>query len=103
MCRRNRVLQYSLFSRSQSIFVWLSVLGLIAACSNDGLATPTEEIFRKARGAVVEILTQDKSGAALKTGTGFFVSADGILLTNRHVIEGAASIGAKTEQGGYFF
>lgn len=103
MCRRNPFLKYSLFPRSQSILLWFSVFGLIAACSNDGRATPTEEIFRKARGAVVEILTQDKSGAALKMGTGFFTSSDGILLTNRHVIEGAASIGAKNEQGGYFF
>jgi Trypsin-like peptidase domain len=95
--------QWGLFARLKDIFVLLSVLGgLIAAFLNNSHASSTEDIFKKARGAVVEILTQDKSGTALKIGTGFFVSVDGILLTNKHVIEGAASIGAKTEQGAYF-
>ena len=103
MNRRNSVLQLGLFSRSKDIFVLLSVLGFAAAFFPNGRAASTEDIFKQARGAVVEILTQDKAGTPLKTGTGFFVSADGILLTNRHVVEGAASIGAKTEQGAYFF
>jgi tetratricopeptide (TPR) repeat protein len=103
MNRRTSVLQSGLFSRSKDIFVLVSVLGFAAAFLNNSRAASTEDIFKKARGADVEILTQDKAGTPLKTGTGFFVSADGILLTNRHLVEGAASIGAKTEQGGYFF
>jgi S1-C subfamily serine protease len=52
--------------------------------------------------AIVEIVTQDKKGSPLATGTGFFISNDGKLVTNRHVVEGAAGIVAKTEQGSFF-
>jgi tetratricopeptide (TPR) repeat protein len=62
----------------------------------------TEDVFKAARSAIVEIVTQDKSGAPLLTGSGFFISNDGKLVTNRHVVEGAAAILAKTEQGGFF-
>ena len=69
-------------------------------CSSYALST--EEIFKKTRGAVVEIVTQDKNGSVLGTGTGFFISNDGELITNRHVVEGAASIIAKSAQGSFF-
>jgi tetratricopeptide (TPR) repeat protein len=62
----------------------------------------TEDVFKAARSAIVEIVTQDKSGSPLLTGTGFFISNDGKLVTNRHVVEGAATIIAKTEQGSFF-
>jgi hypothetical protein len=62
----------------------------------------TEDVFKAARSAIVEIVTQDKSGSPLRTGTGFFISNDGKLVTNRHVVEGAATIVAKTEQGSFF-
>jgi S1-C subfamily serine protease len=48
----------------------------------------TEDVFKAARSAIVEIVTQDKSGSPLLTGTGFFISNDGKLVTNRHVVEG---------------
>jgi serine protease Do len=62
----------------------------------------TEDVFKAARSAIVEIVTQDKSGSPLLTGTGFFISNDGKLVTNRHVVDGAATIVAKTEQGSFF-
>jgi tetratricopeptide (TPR) repeat protein len=62
----------------------------------------TEDVFKAARSAIVEIVTHDKSGSPLDTGTGFFISNDGKLVTNRHVVEGAATIVAKTEQGSFF-
>jgi S1-C subfamily serine protease len=39
----------------------------------------------------------------LKTGTGFFISPDGLLLTNYHVISGGSSITAKMPNGAVFF
>jgi S1-C subfamily serine protease len=50
----------------------------------------------------LEIVTQDKKDSPLATGIGFFISNDGKLVTNRHVVEGAAGIVAKTEQGSFF-
>jgi S1-C subfamily serine protease len=55
---------------------------------------------RATKPAVVEIQGYDEHGELVKTGTGFFISNDGILLTNRHLlIGGVYSITAKTMTG----
>jgi S1-C subfamily serine protease len=51
------------------------------------------------RPAVALVTVLDKTGKPLKRGTGFFVSPDGKLVTNAHVIEGADSASAKLENG----
>jgi Trypsin-like peptidase domain/Tetratricopeptide repeat len=43
-----------------------------------------------------------KAKPVLKTGTGFFISPDGELLTNYHVISGGSSITAKMPNGALF-
>jgi Tfp pilus assembly protein PilF len=77
-----------------------------------GIATDIPALVQKAKPAIVEILTYDQQNKLLKTGTGFFVSPDGILLTNYHVISGRSSIRAdaqpviviaKTPAGGVYF
>ena len=60
-------------------------------------------IVRQAKPAVVQIVALDHQNKTLKTGTGFFISADGNLLTNYHVISGASSILAKTPSGAIYF
>jgi Flp pilus assembly protein TadD len=57
------------------------------------------QIAADARGAVAFIAVQDKTGKTVKTGTGFFVAADGKLITNAHVLEDAATAEAKLENG----
>jgi Flp pilus assembly protein TadD len=82
--------------------VWLC--GLILALSSAAArAADIPSIVEKAKPAVVEILTFDQQNRLLKTGTGFFVSTDGALLTNFHVISGASSIMAKTPTGAVYF
>lgn len=60
-------------------------------------------LVRQAKPAVVQIVTFDQENKPLKTGTGFFISADGNLLTNYHVISNASSILAKTPSGAVYF
>jgi hypothetical protein len=45
---------------------------------------PTEEVFKVARSAVVEIVTQDKGGSQLDTGTGFFISQQSYSKSSSH-------------------
>jgi S1-C subfamily serine protease len=45
-----------------------------------------------------QILTFDQEDRSLSSATGFFISPDGILLTNYHVISGAGRIIAQNEQ-----
>lgn len=54
---------------------------------------PTEEIVRRAAPAVVQLF-----GTELQ-GTGFFITDDGLIATNRHVASGAATLFAVTSTG----
>jgi S1-C subfamily serine protease len=48
-------------------------------------------------------VTDAQQNKLLKTGTGFFISPDGELLTNYHVISGGSFITAKMPNGAVFF
>jgi len=52
------------------------------------------EIVKRAKPAVVEIVALDEKGSPTKLGTGFFISADGLVVSNCHVIQGASSLAA---------
>ena len=58
-----------------------------------------KKLATTSRPTVALVTVLDKDGKIVKSGTGFFVSADGKLVTNAHVIEGAASANAKLENG----
>ncbi len=50
-----------------------------------------EEIYAKCSPAVFYMEVADAAGKTLGTGSGFFITTDGIAVTNYHVIEGASS------------
>ena len=59
--------------------------GVIAA------AIPGELIFSQSTEAVFMIETFDRDGNSIRTGSGFFITAEGLAITNLHVIDNAAS------------
>jgi hypothetical protein len=57
------------------------------------------EIVRKAKPAVVQLVTYDAKGRVLATGSGFFINDLGLLLTNAHVLRGAQKVYARAYNG----
>jgi S1-C subfamily serine protease len=77
-------------------------LALLLVLKTPLRAESIPEIVAKAKPAIVEIVTTDAKGTPKTQGTGFFVSPDGLVVTNRHVIEGANSITAVSNTGAMF-
>jgi len=50
---------------------------------------PAEDLFKQASPAVVRIVVRDEKLKEIGLGSGFFVSSDGILVTNYHVVDKA--------------
>jgi S1-C subfamily serine protease len=83
------------------IGAWLGACLLLGQAPARAATIP--EIVAKAKPAVVEILTRDATGTPKKLGTGFFISPDGLVVTNQHVVEGSDSITAVGINGATFF
>lgn len=62
-------------------------------------AGPLQDLAAKAKPSVVLLSISDASGQKVGSGTGFFVSADGRIITNHHVIDGAAKVTASLADG----
>ena len=67
-----------------------------ARSSSPGVATEAErsrmtpeEVYAKASPSVVIVYTRNTTGGGVAQGSGFFVNANGLLITNYHVIAGA--------------
>ena len=59
-------------------------------------------LAKQVRDAVVLLNIYDSKGKEIATGTGFFATPDGILVTNYHVIENAGRVVAKSENGAMY-
>ena len=73
-----------------SFIVIFSFFSIEFATSVSAATNLSSEIYKLAKNYTVEI--QVEGDGFLSTGTGFFISADGNIVTNYHVIEGALSI-----------
>lgn len=63
-----------------------------------GQELPPRDIAARARPAVV-VVSALRDGQVVSQGSGFFVSSDGRLITNRHVIEGGDSLRVQLSTG----
>ena len=62
-------------------------------------AEPLGALIKRVRPAVVTLEIYDARGKEIGFGSGFFINRNGEILTNHHVIEGAASVKARTADG----
>lgn len=60
------------------------------------------KLARESRRCVILLVTRDTNGQDSKIGTGFFISKDGLIATNWHVVSGSSEIHAKMENGARF-
>ncbi len=58
-----------------------------------------KDLARDARTSVLKLRVLDVSGREVGSGTGFFVSSDGLLVTNHHVIDSAHRVEAVPAEG----
>jgi hypothetical protein len=66
------------------------------------LADTIPQLVTKTKPATVQIIAFDENWSSIKSGTGFFISSDGLIVTNHHVIQGAAHLAARTNEGATF-
>lgn len=69
---------------------------------SQGAALTAGEVYKKAQNSVFYIEVYDKSGNAFSAGSGVFLSASGVAVTNYHVIEGAQSAKIRTADGSIY-
>ncbi len=65
-------------------------------------ALTTQAISSASAGAVVTILTFDREGKQVSQGSGFIVRPQGVVITNWHVLEGAARASVTLRSGEVF-
>jgi S1-C subfamily serine protease len=83
---------------------WIATTSVLLSCTmgvgvgaarqaggSKGKTRTTAEIAERARRAVVTIATTNAAGGALAIGSGFVVKANGVIVTNWHVLDGAAA------------
>src|SRR5262249_28818848 len=89
----------NMMARISSPFVLL-IVGLAAAADEKAGETRTvEQIAEAARPSIVVVTTTGRDGKKGSVGTGFVVSADGLIATNLHVIDEGRPIAVELADG----
>jgi len=81
---------------------WLAIVfafGLAFLASGTAGALSLPELAERTKPSVVLLTVSDASGRKLGSGTGFFISSSGQLVTNFHVVESGAAVSATDSNG----
>lgn len=76
-----------------------------ARAATQSASSPKKDIpaiARAASGSIVSIVMSDKDGKPVAQGSGFFVSKDGLIVTNYHVISEGSSAVVKLPDGAFY-
>src|SRR5574337_483176 len=76
------------------IFI-LSLTSSTSVYAQDDISVLAKQIQQ----SMVDVLAYDKNGALINQGNGVFVNGDGDVITNIHVLQGAATARVKTAYG----
>src|SRR5713226_9282580 len=71
---------------------WLVAFTAVFFCATQSNAMDAREVFKQISPSVVLIKTYDEVSTPLKLGSGFFVDDGHKLVTNFHVVDGAARV-----------
>lgn len=85
-----------------AIVARMAIAGLRQKLTFTGKALSKIEIASKCAPAVFYIELMSKTGKAIGSGCGFFISCNGLAVTNYHVIKGITSAKIKTKDGQHY-
>ena len=77
----------------------LIIISVLLSASFLYAQLPTSQIVKKYSPSVVTIIALDQNDQPLSLGTGFFISTEGDIASNHHVLEGSAKAIIKTMDG----
>lgn len=100
MYRSNHQVSVSASARSATRRATVAFALLLAAPASAQELSP-RQIAAQARPGVVLVTAKDDS-STIGQGSGFLVSQDGVLVTNRHVVEGATNLQVELASGEIF-
>ncbi|MDI1435899.1 S1C family serine protease [Polyangium sorediatum] len=93
----------SLFAFRPAMVRRLAAAMTLTLCFSPALAwaagSELAELAERTKPSVVLLTVEDATGHTVGTGTGFFVSSDGRIVTNHHVVDGAAKVTATLADG----
>jgi len=104
VCTRGQVVTflYKAYGSSEQPDVTPTVPPMVTLTPTPGPALNAQEIYAKCASAVFYIEIYNRSGQPVSTGSGVFLSSDGLAITNHHVVEDAYSARIMTTDGKYY-
>ena len=80
----------------------IMVIPVVVAAQSAPARKDIPSIANAANGSIVSIVMSDKDGKPIGQGSGFFVSKDGLIVTNYHVIAEGSSAVVKFPDGAFY-